>query len=306
MLVIGAGRAVVDPIGALLVAALVVYEVGRRRLVAAGGDGRSAVVIEHQAWLFRLGVLVGAGVLFSPLRVIASDQLFARALIDVALAWVVAPLVVLGAPANAFVAAIRPVRVLELQRYERLRAERSEWGGDVVPRWPIPGQPVTGVAVLLLSVWLWHIPVILDATVHDIGLQSLVFVSYLSGGVLWWMEMVGSHPYRPRLSHLARAVLVVAAFAGYWGLGAAMVYSQRSWYPAFLEGASAVLPGVMGQDYAGAFFWGLPSIPLGVASFWVFARWLEGENAEEDRLARYLSRAGLSSPDGPARNGPPS
>lgn len=262
-----------SPISLALVLLLVVHELGLRR-EPPGDGGRSAKQRFEQAWLVRLGVIVAVGALDSPLAALAHRELFGAALIDLVLAFAVAPVVVLGAP-------WRPLRLA-------LPASSGP-AGSTAPRAPgrhtaVPGQPVTGLVALVAAFWAWHLPGALDATVASQALRQLEYASYLIGGLLFWSELLPSHPYVPRLGMLQRAGLIVGAFVGYWGLSAMMVYGPTSWYPAFAHAGGQIIPATVSQELAGAIMWALPSIPLGVATFWCFAGWLDHESDDERHL----------------------
>lgn len=281
------GTWTLQPVAILFVAAWWCYERGRIRLAARGELGQQRRAGREQAWLFRAGIVTGVVALVSPLYELGGEGLFAHALVVFALGWLVTPLVVLGAPFTMIRAGL-----------ERGRRDGPSHGASTVAgasrHWRVPGQPVTGVVVLLAAYWIWHVPAVLDTTMHSVGLQSGEWLSYLLGGLLFWSELVGSHPFEPRWTQLQRVVLIGVALAGTWILAAAMVYSQANWYAAYRDLHHHLLNPAISQQLAGAIMWAFPSIPLGVAIFWCFSGWLEDDRSDDWRIDGLLERASSS------------
>lgn len=290
------GLFVLQPVALVLAALLVLHAVGGTRTAGGAapttppegagppaGAGRPgtdpARRRRREARLFRLGAGLGVVLLCSPLEHYAVGNLFARALVDTGLAFVVAPLVVLGAPWERLAAALgRP-----------LPLPSGAASGATGLSLPVVG-PLAGVGVYLATLWIFHIPAVIDATVGSLPLRSFQLACLLTGGVLLWGQLVASHPFRPPWQPLGRVALIAATLAGIWVLAAPLVYSSASWYPAFTTGPTSILSVADRQAIAGAVLWALPTVPLGIAAFWCFAEWLGRDDEDEWRLDRLLER----------------
>lgn len=272
-----------QPVGLLLAAVLAAHAIGHDRS-PSGGDRRPPAVRRREARLFRLGAGLGVLLVCSPLGGYAVDDVLDRTILDCGLAFVVAPLVVLGAPWTRLAAAFR----------RQLHPAAPDRGGLPVLR------PMLGLGLFLGPLWLFHVPAVMDATVGSLALRSLELLFALVGGVLLWAQLLASYPYRPAWQPLGRVALVAATLAGIWLLAVPMVYSSVNWYPALATGPTAVLSAANRQGTAGGVLWGLPTIPLGIATFWCFNEWLGRDDEDTFRLDGLLGRATAL----PQRTGP--
>lgn len=302
------------PVAALALAGLLLEGYGAARGVEEdeepGGRGRgaaaparSARARRQQSWLVRVAALVAVAVLLPPLGRWGSANLFARSMGDVAMAFVVAPLAVLGAPWAVFRAALPALLCVRRREVGRRgaplgsgparRGGRRAGPGPARGR-PAWGRPVSGAVALAAVIALWHVPDVLDATVRPAGLWDVELLSYLAGGVLFWRQVVGSYPHEPSWEPLARSWLIVGVLGVTSVLGAAMVFSGRLMYPAFTTGS--LLSGSLDQGFAGAILWSVPAIPLGAAAIWCYLEWLRQDENDDLRLHRLIRRTEAATP----------
>lgn len=260
------------------VAVIGLHQRGMRRINRA--DLRP--VASAQAWIFRGAVAVAVLLLLSPLLAWSRDELFARDMLDVGAAFLLAPLVVLGAPWRALSAAVGAPGEPPWMRGQQ--GHRSHSSRLV----RLASRPFVGVAVLLLLVWFWHVPAVRDASVASPGLRALELVSMLAGGVALWMQLVASDPFRPAVEPLQRTWLIVATLLGTSALGMAMLTSHTRWYPAFAAGRHALLSATLDRGYAGAALLAIPVLPLGALAIWCFAAWLRDDEDLSHDLAELI------------------
>lgn len=272
-----------------LAATLACHEFGRIRLSRRGGDGRPPWESARQAWLFRTAIGWGIVMLVSPLGYWSHRLLFARVGLDLALACISAPLVVLGAPWLALASAAG--RSVPVRRSRGLGAAER----------PAPFGPIAGIVVFLGTFAVWQIPAVLDASVGSGALWALQQACYLAAGAALWLQLVGSWPFVPRWDPVGRLALMVAALWGPWIGGVAMILAGHVRYPAFAGGPGTPLSKAMDQGVAGAVTCVLPLVPLGLALMWCFSDWLRRDE-DEGRSQEVLHRAG---PGIPASGIPP-
>lgn len=275
------GLLVLQPVAVVLAALAAVHARGRRHL--AGLDPHRAQEERREGRLFLLGTGLAAAVLCSPLERFAVDNVFAGALVEVTLAFVAAPLVVLGAPWRALAAG--------LGRRLGGRDAGEPWTREGGRAGASDALPLLALASYLAAIWVFHVPAVLDATVHSLALRSVELAWFLVAGVLLSSQLVGSHPYRPAWQPLGRVALVAAILAGSMVLAAPMAFSSANWYPALATGPTAVVSAVNRQAIAGAVLWALPAIPLGAATFWCFTEWLRRDEDDEWRLRALMERS---------------
>jgi putative membrane protein len=253
---------------------------------------------------YQAGLLLALLAVVSPMGYWSYRFVWVRNLQDVVLAIAAPALIVLGAP-------WRPLRRGlgldgRLNRPDRRRGGAAGGGepvgdqaagGEAAGRaWP-PGWravPIVVTVVFCAVWWLWHLPAPFDAALHSSALYAVEVVSYLTAGILLWLQLVESPPLRPQLAPLRRVVLVLAVAASGTVLGLIRVYSAGLVYPAYLGFRHHVLSVVADQQVGGAVLWVIPLVPLSVLAVALAIGWLKDEEAEAtaagiDRLLRQKS-----------------
>ena len=155
-------------------------------------------------------------------------------------------------------------------------------------------MPILVTVVFCAIWWLWHLPAPFDAALRSSALYAVEVVSYLTAGILLWLQLIESPPLRPQLAPLRRVVLVLAVATSGTVLGLIRVYSAGLVYPAYLGFRHHVLSVVADQQVGGAVLWVIPLVPLSVLAVALAIRWLQDEESEAtaagiDRLLRQKS-----------------
>ncbi|MDQ3809462.1 MAG: cytochrome c oxidase assembly protein [Chloroflexota bacterium] len=238
------------------------YAGGLRAMWRKAGRGRG--VREWQVACYGLGLAALVGALASPLDR-AADGLFAAHMVQhLLLLLVAAPLLVLGAPlaplAWAMPRATRPK--LRLLRYLRPLA-----------------RPPSAFGLHSLALWAWHVPVLYDGAVNNLGVHVAEHLSFVVTGVLFWWALLGGG----RAGYGAGVLYVFGLAVQSTLLGALLTFASRPWYTAHLT--STVHWGLSpldDQQLAGLIMW----IPGGsiylLTALGLFAAWL-GEGARSVR-----------------------
>jgi putative membrane protein len=258
-----------------------------------------------RAVAYQAGLLLALLAVVSPMGYWSYRFIWVRNLQDVVLAIAAPALIVLGAP-------WRPLRRgLGLdgrlnrpdQRTAGDEAAGDEPAGDepaggesVGRTWP-PGWravPILVTVVFCAIWWLWHLPAPFDAALRSSALYAIEVVSYLTAGILLWLQLIESPPLRPQLAPLRRVVLVLAVATSGTVLGLIRVYSAGLVYPAYLGFRHHVLSVVADQQVGGAVLWVIPLVPLSVLAVALAIGWLQDEESEAtaagiDRLLRQNS-----------------
>ncbi|MGN6173792.1 MAG: cytochrome c oxidase assembly protein [Streptosporangiaceae bacterium] len=265
-----------------------------------GRPGRSRPRAQAaRAVAYQAGLLLALLAVVSPMGYWSYRFIWVRNLQDVVLAIVAPALIVLGAP-------WRPVREGlglggRLNRPDQPTAGAAGGGepagGAAAGRtWP-PGWravPILVTVVFCAIWWLWHLPAPFDAALRSSALYAVEVVSYLTAGILLWLQLIESPPLRPQLAPLRRVVLVLAVATSGTVLGLIRVYSAGLVYPAYLGFRHHVLSVVADQQVGGAVLWVIPLVPLSVLAVALAIGWLQDEESEAtaagiDRLLRQNS-----------------
>ena len=160
------------------------------------------------AWCFGLGWLLMIIGLVSPVDTYSDDLFWVHMLQHILITMVVAPLMLLGAPATLALRAASPrVRRDYLVPLLESRVVRAL-------TWP----PVA-LLIFILGIWAWHLPAAYDAAIGSEALHFLEHGIFLLGGVLFWWLIIGVDASRLRPAHVWRLFVLVIAILQNIGLG---------------------------------------------------------------------------------------
>ena len=239
----------------------------------------------RQAAMFYCGLAAVVLALVSPLAYWSGRFIWVRSQQDVLLALAAPSLIVLGAPwlpLRRGAAALLP-RPASRRPRRPSAAARRPWPdrrpgpapfGRAWMTWPV------AIAVVFNAAWLgWHVPGPYDAALRRPVLDTAEVVTYLGLGIAFWLVIIGSRPYTPRLVPLARAFLVTGSFTIISVFAMVLVFGNHVLYPAYIGPAHHVLSVVADQQIGGAVLWTGATLPFGVAVIALCVRWLSAEES---------------------------
>lgn len=254
-----------DPFLVVALAAAFVHERGLRRINRRSSPAR-ARRRRRRSWWFYAGLAVLLLAVESPVDYWADSYFWVHMIQHLLLIFAAPPPIVASAPWLPLQHGLpaRPRRAVSrfLLRGGR-RAPQRRLG-----RWLL--SPWFAVVGLNAVVIFWHMPGPLDLaeynlTVHVWGMHASFFVF----GVLFWLQLIPSHPHRPRLSPPAQIGAVFATALDFWFLAIAMsVLSSGSWYAWYrIHEGPDLTPFADQQIAAGimwvsGLFWAFPAIAL--------------------------------------------
>jgi putative membrane protein len=253
---------------------LVLYERGRLRLAPRRR-------VAPQEWSFRVGVALAVAMWVSPAGYWAGRELVARAGQDLVVAFVAAPMMVLGGPWAALAAGVSARGPVALESLRRRVA------------WRALSTPAVSVVAFLACFWVWHVPAVLDAAATSGALHGLEGACYLVTSLALWGQLVGSYPFSPPLDNLGRVWVLAVALVGCFIPAAAMIFVNKTWYPAFRHLPGAALSVTADQGMAAGLTWVLPVTSLGVVAFWTLTAWLAHDQDDDWQLAALVEQTRL-------------
>ncbi|HUY50800.1 MAG TPA: cytochrome c oxidase assembly protein [Streptosporangiaceae bacterium] len=271
--------------GCLVVAA--VHLAGLRGLLTDARRGGAPLPrgLAREAIAFYCGLLAVLLALVSPLGYWAGTFIWVRVLQDILLGVVAPPLIVLGAPWLVLWRGLGRAR-----HQDGSAVAGTESAGVVQPRWL--SWPVA-VTALFVLVWCgWYVPALYDAGLHHPLVLAAQAISYLGVGVLFWLQLIGSRPLRPRFGPLHRVMLIAATVLCSTILGMVLGFAANVIYPAYRGVGSHHLLTVAGdQQLGGAELWVLVLLPYVIAGVALLVRWLNDEESQAltlglDRMLR--------------------
>jgi len=256
----------------------VLYVVGVIRIYSR--NRRTPAISRWRVAAFALGWIVLAIALVSPLHKLGSALFSAHMTQHELLMVVAAPLLAIGKPLIAFLFALPMPWRERLGRMTSSRAFRRGWLWLTAPLvvWALHG----------LTLWIWHLPSLYQATLDDEFIHALQHISFLGTALLfWWTLIEGRYG---RLGYGAALIYVFTTALHSSVLGALITFTQQLWYPIY---SGRTLPwhltALEDQQLGGLIMW-IPSgtvfVVVGLA---MLGAWL-GESERRQKFSR-LSQA---------------
>ncbi len=249
-----------------VLALLLVYLRGWRRARAPGephppGIGRLA--------LFVGGLLVILAALVSPIDQLGDQLLVMHMLQHVLLLDIVPILLILGLTKGV----LRPVtrRVQTLER-------RAGW----------LAHPAVAVLLYAGFMWLWHVPALYDAALHNVNVHALEHICFVAAGGLYWWHLISPIRSRMRLGGMGPIGYMVSTKLLVGLLGVALAFAPASIYAFYKHHPQywGLTPD-QDQSMAGLLMALEQSIVMGIALVVLFVQMLNESEREARRAERF-------------------
>lgn len=254
-----------------------VYALAVGRLWRRAGVGRGGISF-RRAGAFAGGVLVLFLALTSPIDYY-SDLLSAVHMIQhMLLMGVAAPLLVLGAPGVAMPWALP----LGLRRRIGRWTNAGRVGrGMAYLFW----QPVTMCLLFAVVLWIWHLPVLYEATLHDDLFHDFQHFSFVVVACLFWRVLLDPVS-RLRMSRMGAVFYLFVTTLHATLLGVFMALAPTVWYPTYIGRTETFsLQAIEDQQLAGLIMWMPACMIYALVAALVLAHWLTSEaSAEPSRV----------------------
>jgi putative membrane protein len=272
-----------DPLTIVLLAlSAVLYVLGVRRLWRSASVGKG--VRRWEALAFALGWISLAIALLSPLHPLGEVLFSAHMVQHEILMLVSAPLIVLGRPLIASLWSLPIEWRHKLGDLSKARPFRSSWQRIT--------NPLSAWAIHMIALWVWHLPVLFQATLKSDLVHFFQHISFLGSALLfWWALIHGAHG----MLGYGVGVLYVFSTAAHSGLlGALLTVATTVLYPAYAETAPGFgLTALEDQQLGGLIMWIPAGVLYTIAGLALLAGWLreaEGRNARYDVSDGYNGR----------------
>jgi putative membrane protein len=278
-----------DPFLLVVAAIVLAHEVGLARLRRRSVPSRT-----RRRRLRALAFYAGLGVLLlaveSPLDYWSSDYFFVHMLEHLLIAFYAPILIVAGAPWIPLLFAL-PVGT-------RRRVGRAFLIGAWSPLWHALGRVVMNRWFALISfnmvMVLWHIPAAFDlAERNQVVHIWLMHGSFLVTGILFWLQIIPSHPMRPKASPVWQAGAIIGTNIVMFVLAMALsILSATSWYQVYAHLPGVTLSPFADQQIGAAIlwvcgdFWAVPALVV------VIRRAIDQEGSLSEVLDRLVRRDG--------------
>lgn len=140
--------------------------------------------------------------------------------------------------------------------------------------------PLVAWLLEAVALWVWHIPVLYQATLQSDWIHAAQHLSFFLTAVLFWSALYGVG--RSVMSYGAATFYVFGAAVHCSALGALLTFSTVLWYPAYTKTTLRWgLTPLEDQQLGGVIMWVPSAIVFIVIALALFAKWL---NESERRL----------------------
>jgi putative membrane protein len=149
-------------------------------------------------------------------------------------------------------------------------------------------HPVTAVFAYVGFMWLWHVPAMYDAALHNTAVHALEHICFTVAGTMYWWHLLSPIRNRRRLGGLGPVAYMVVTKLGVGLLGILLAFAPASIYPFYAHHPHywGLSPST-DQSMAGLVMALEQSVVMGVALVWVFMRMLGESEQEARRRERY-------------------
>ena len=256
-----------DPFVLVPLAFFAVLYLWRFRQARREAGGRGAGPLQLIAFAGALIALLIA--LVSPLDGLGEDYLFSAHMVQHVLLGDIAPLLALLALSRVI---LRPA-TRRLVRVERALGPLA--------------NPVTGIVLWLMFMYLWHVPALYDAAAQNPLVHLLEHVSFFAAGVALWWPLVQPVPMRRPLTGMQPLAYIASAKGGLAALGLYLAWSSTPLYP-YYETTPRIwgLSPIEDQNVGGVIMMVEQSFTLVLVMVALFVAMLSRSEEEERRRER--------------------
>jgi putative membrane protein len=260
------------------------YLRGVRRLWRGGAE-RGRGIRRWEAYCYAGGWFALFVALVSPLHPMGEVLFAAHMMQHELLMLVAAPLLVLGRPVVAFLWALPVERARQVGGWSKASWFQRPWRALT--------NPLAAWAVHAASLWVWHAPVLFQATLRSDLVHTVQHIFFLGSALLFWWALI--HGPQGAMGY-GMAVLYLFTTSVHSGvLGALITFARKVLYPAYNETTrSWGLSALEDQQLGGLIMWVPAGLVYIVAGLALCAGWMR----ESERRVLKREAAALRAEDG--------
>jgi cytochrome c oxidase assembly factor CtaG len=241
-----------DPFVVVVAVTVVVNELGlanlRRRSIRQRSRSRRL-----RSLLFYCGLALLLVAVTSPIDYWADKYFFVHMIEHILIAFFAPILIVAGAPWLPLLHGV-PVRarrwMIRVAFLGRLSPQLRALGRFAVNPW-------TALISFNLVMVLWHVPVLFDAADENLNVHIwLMHASFFVTGILFWLQIIPSHPFRLKASPLWQVGAILSTNVVMFVIAMSLsLFSAGSWYAVYAHVPGVTLSPFADQQIGAAILW---------------------------------------------------
>jgi cytochrome c oxidase assembly factor CtaG len=241
-----------DPFVVAVAVIVIAHEVGLNRL-AARSSPQHARRRRLRAWAFYGGLVCLLVAVTSPIDFWADEYFFVHMLEHILIAFYAPILIVLGAPWLPLLFALPVGARRRIMRSILL----SAWARPLRSLGRAVRNPWTALIAFNAVMVFWHLPrPFAWAYEHAFVHIWLMHGTFLVTGVLFWLQIISSHPMRPKASYVWQGGAIITTNVVMFVLAMSLsIFSRGSWYPDYAHIAGVTLSPFADQQLGAAILW---------------------------------------------------
>ena len=276
-----------DPMLAAVALTVVAHEVGLTRLRVHSAPSRTRRR-RRNALTFYAGLIVLVLAIVSPIDYWASNYFFVHMLEHLLLAFFAPMLIVAGAPwvPLMFTLPVKARRSFGRFLFLSRRAEALRVVGRFIR------NPWFAVVSFNLAMLVWHVPSWFDLGERNAAVHVwLMHGSFIVTGVLFWLQIIPSHPMKPVRGPVFQVSAIVLTNVVMTVLAISMsILTTVSWYSVYARLPGVTLSPFADQQIGAAILWVCGDFWAMPAVYVVIRRALDADTAAGSVLDRLMGR----------------